>query len=173
MAGADARAVDVEPRPIDTAKFVDLQVQRFEDAIKNPFARPAVVTIKDTLEVSVARRHVAPRRAAVEHLEHAVEGGAVVVPSPAGSSCFWHERLDPSPRRVGQVVTSHPCVSWGEATSSGFTPRSAKAGQAPSKRVVGQNLMGGLVCITSTSIGPWGILTRDRAQTDKLTNWLD
>lgn len=122
----DIAAVDTPDVPVDEAVLVEPVAQAVEDLVERAVGRPSPEAVVDALPRAVALGHVAPGRPALEHPHHAVEGGAVVVPTPAGLR-LGHQRPDQIPLPVGQLVSSlrwHPasCPEAGSVASIRKTP---------------------------------------------------
>lgn len=119
----DVRAVHIEDTPVDAAFPVEAHVQRVQGVVEQTFTRPASVSPVYRLPGPVALGHITPLRSAVEHPEHAVEQRAVLGPLPA-AFLPRHQRLDPPPALVGELVPLAGFASCAMPRSTTTSPSS-------------------------------------------------
>ena len=100
----------LELRPVDPALLVKLELKPVEDARTGRQACIVGSGGRRSATLLGVRAYLWPRVSAVEHPEHAVERGAVIVPPTAGLG-HRHQRLEPQPSLVRAFAASRPRVS--------------------------------------------------------------
>lgn len=93
--------------PVDPADRVVVNLHVGEDAVEGTVGGPPPVALIDGLPVAVPLRQVPPRGTGGQLPQDPVQHRAVIGPPAAPDRPRGQKRLDPPPRRIGQLMPSH------------------------------------------------------------------